>query len=354
MSEYLAKDLLTLAPYVPGEQPKDGAFVKLNTNENPYFPSRYAVSLITDKAIDDLRLYSDPTCAALRGAIAAHYGVGEKNVAVGNGSDEILAFAFRAFAENGVCFPDVTYGFYKVFAALFGAAAEIVPLREDFTVDAAQYADKKKLVVIANPNAQTGIYLPLSAVETLAESNRGSVVLVDEAYVDFGGESAVKLIGKYDNLLIVQTFSKSRSLAGARVGFALADEKLIADLERVKYSFNPYNVNRLSAILAKAAMEDVSYFADSTEKIVRTRESFAAELKKLGFSAIPSSANFIMAKHEKIGGAALYEKLKTRGILVRHFGEERIRDYVRVSIGTPENMRVFCEAAKEIIDGTKG
>ncbi|PWM70656.1 MAG: histidinol-phosphate transaminase [Bacillota bacterium] len=354
MSKFLAEALQSLTPYTPGEQPQGGAFIKLNTNENPYFPSRYAVSKITEKTLDDLRLYSDPTSADLRGSIAAHYGVSAKNVAVGNGSDEILAFAFRAFAQNGACFPDITYGFYKVFAALFGAEAEEIPLNADFTVDIKKYFNKNKCVVLANPNAQTGIALPLSAIEEIVRSNPENVVVIDEAYVDFGGESAAELIGRYDNLLVVQTFSKSRSLAGARVGFALGCESLISDLERVKYSFNPYNVNRLSALLAGAAMEDKSYFSDSVEKIKRTREETARELKTMGFTVLSSSANFLMASCDRIGGGKLYEELKARGVLVRHFGDERIENFVRVSIGTPEQMRVFLQKTKEILDGKKG
>ena len=354
MSGYLAENLKRIRPYVPGEQPRDGGYIKLNTNENPYFPSRYAVSKITDRVLDETRLYSDPTSTELREAIAARYKIGRENVAVGNGSDEILAFAFRAFSEKGVCFPDITYGFYKVFAALFGAEAEEIPLNEDFTVDKKKYFGRGKLVVLANPNAQTGIYLPLPEVEEVVKNNRGNVVLIDEAYTDFGGESAAGLIGRYENLMVVQTFSKSRSLAGARIGFAMADPKLIADLELVKNSFNPYNVNRLSAILAKAAIEDESYFADSVEKIKRTRDESAAALKETGFEVLPSSANFLMIRHPDVGGRELYEKLKERGVLVRHFGDERIREYIRVSIGTPENMRIFTEKVKEIVDGKKG
>lgn len=352
MSKYLAEELQKLAPYTPGEQPKGGEYVKLNTNESPYFPSRYAVSRVTEKALDELRLYSDPESAALRDAIAKHYRLKRENVAVGNGSDELLAFAFRAFGQNGACFPDVTYGFYKVFAALTGTAAEEIPLKEDFTLNARDYFGKKKLVVFANPNAQTGIFLPLADVERIVKNNADSVVLADEAYIDFGGESAASLVGKYENLLVVQTFSKSRSLAGARVGFALGNAALIGDLERVKYSFNPYNVNRLSALLATAAMEDTSYFSDCTEKIVKTRAFTAEELKRRSFTVLPSSANFLLAKSAKTGGRELYEKLKERGVLVRWFSDKRIADFVRISIGTPENMRALL-AEIDWIEGEK-
>lgn len=280
MSVFLAEDLKKLAAYVPGEQPQDKRYVKLNTNENPFYPSRRAMEAITQSELENLRLYSDPDSRKLVSAIAKAYDVCEKKIVVGNGSDELLAFCFRAFGENGACFPDVTYGFYKVFADLFGVEKEIIPLKEDFTVDAGGFFSKNKLVVLANPNAQTGIFLPLSAVEEILAANRKSVVVIDEAYVDFGGESAVKLTEKYENLVVVQTFSKSRSLAGARVGFAIASEALAADLNRVRNSFNPYNVNRLSALLAANAVLDKAYFEESVAKVKKSREFTKKETGK--------------------------------------------------------------------------
>ena len=349
MSEFLAPDLQKLAAYVPGEQPQDKRYVKLNTNENPYYPSERAVKAITEAEVKNLRLYSDPDSKTLIAAIAKNYGVSEKNVVVGNGSDEILAFSFRAFGQNGACFPDVTYGFYKVFADMFGVKKEILPLTAEFKIDASSYFNKNKLVVLANPNAQTGIALSLSDIEKIAANNEKSVVLVDEAYVDFGGESAVGLTKKYKNLVVVQTFSKSRSLAGARVGFAVADEALISDLNRVRNSFNPYNVNRLSAIAASEAMKDKTYFEESVKKVVAVRAYTKAELEKRGFCVLDSRANFLMAKTDKIGGEELYLSLKEKGVLVRHFKDERIKNFVRVSIGTKEDMEIFLKETDEIL-----
>lgn len=349
MSEFLAPDLQKLAAYVPGEQPQDKRYIKLNTNENPYYPSERAVKAITEAEVKNLRLYSDPDSKTLIAAIAKNYGVSEKNVVVGNGSDEILAFSFRAFGQNGACFPDVTYGFYKVFADMFGVKKEILPLTAEFKIDASSYFNKNKLVVLANPNAQTGIALSLSDIEKIAANNEKSVVLVDEAYVDFGGESAVGLTKKYKNLVVVQTFSKSRSLAGARVGFAVADEALISDLNRVRNSFNPYNVNRLSAIAASEAMKDKTYFEESVKKVVAVRAYTKAELEKRGFCVLDSRANFLMAKTDKIGGEELYLSLKEKGVLVRHFKDERIKNFVRVSIGTKEDMEIFLKETDEIL-----
>lgn len=349
MSEFLAPDLQKLAAYVPGEQPQDKRYIKLNTNENPYYPSERVVKAITEAEVKNLRLYSDPDSKTLIAAIAKNYGVSEKNVVVGNGSDEILAFSFRAFGQNGACFPDVTYGFYKVFADMFGVKKEILPLTAEFKIDASSYFNKNKLVVLANPNAQTGISLSLSDIEKIAANNEKSVVLVDEAYVDFGGESAVGLTKKYKNLVVVQTFSKSRSLAGARVGFAVADEALISDLNRVRNSFNPYNVNRLSAIAASEAMKDKTYFEESVKKVVAVRAYTKAELEKRGFCVLDSRANFLMAKTDKIGGEDLYLSLKEKGVLVRHFKDERIKNFVRVSIGTKEDMEIFLKETDEIL-----
>ncbi len=348
MSVFLAEDLKKLAAYVPGEQPQDKRYVKLNTNENPFYPSRRAMEAITQSELENLRLYSDPDSRKLVSAIAKAYDVCEKKIVVGNGSDELLAFCFRAFGENGACFPDVTYGFYKVFADLFGVEKEIIPLKEDFTVDTGGFFSKNKLVVLANPNAQTGIFLPLSAVEEILAANRKSVVVIDEAYVDFGGESAVKLTEKYENLVVVQTFSKSRSLAGARVGFAVASEALAADLNRVRNSFNPYNVNRLSALLAANAVLDKAYFEESVAKVKKSREFTKKELEKRGFTVLDSSANFLMAGSAAIGGEKLYLALKERGILVRHFKDERIKNFVRVSIGAKEDMLKFLEEVDDI------
>lgn len=348
MSKFLNEKLGALSPYQPGEQPKT-RYIKLNTNENPYFPSKYATARIGREALEQLRLYSDPDCTELNGVIAAYYGVNAENVLATNGSDEALAFCFAAFGGRGALFPDVTYGFYKVFAGLFGVAYEEVPLRADFTVDGSAYCGAGKLIVLANPNAQTGIALPLAEIERVVRENAQSVVVVDEAYVDFGGESAVGLTKTYENLVVVQTFSKSRSLAGARVGFAVADKGLIDDLTRVKFSFNPYNVNRLSQALAAEAMKDEVYFRECVARIVASRERLLAGLKALGLECLPSKANFVLARHGKMDGEGLYRALRGRGILVRHFDDERIEDYIRITVGREEDMQTLLAVLREIL-----
>ncbi|MCD8307413.1 MAG: histidinol-phosphate transaminase [Clostridia bacterium] len=351
MSEFLNRKLSSLEPYTPGEQPKE-KLIKLNTNESPYYPSRCAVEAIKTQELKDCRLYSDPESGLLRSAIAdfyAQYGLTKDNVLVTNGSDESLAFSFAAFCENGAVFPDVTYGFYKVFASLFGVAYDEIPLNPDFTVSAEPYIRDSRTVFLANPNAQTGIYLPLEDVEKIVSSNPSRVVIIDEAYVDFGGETAVQLIPRYPNLIVIQTFSKSRSLAGARVGFAMAQEGLIGDLNRVKFSFNPYNVNRLSERLAAAAITDVEYFNSCRTKIMATRAKLAGALKGMGFTVLPSSSNFILAGTPKMGGAELQAALRKRGILVRHFDDERIKDYVRITIGSDAEIQTLIDSIKEIL-----
>lgn len=341
MSKFFSPSLSALKPYVPGEQPQGREYIKLNTNESPYFPSVYAVDAITKDELNKLRLYSDPESKELKKSIANFYGVKPENVLPTNGSDEILAFAFAGLCPNGACFPDVTYGFYKVFAALFNVKYEEIPLNDNFKINKEDYYVKGKTVVLANPNAQTGICLSLADIEDIVKNNANSVVIIDEAYVDFGGESAVKFIGKYDNLIVMQTFSKSRSLAGARVGFAVACEELIADLNRVKYSFNPYNVNRLSALVAAKAMDDKEYFNECCNKIISERQRLTAELEKRNFEVLPSLANFVMAKPLWIDGKTLYEKLKENGVLVRWFNDKRISPFVRITIGNARQNDVL-------------
>lgn len=351
MSGFFSERLNGLCPYVPGEQPKSGEYIKLNTNENPYYPSRYAADGIDGAFLRGLRLYSDPDCAELRGAIAEYYGVPSRCVMPTNGSDEALAFCFAAFGDRGAVFPDVTYGFYKVFAELFGVPYTELPLRADFTVDTDGYLNVGRAVVLANPNAQTGIYLSLDDIERIVASNADNVVIIDEAYIDFGGQSAVGLTRKYKNLVVVQTFSKSRSLAGARVGFAIADEELIADLQRIRFSFNPYNVNRVSAAVAVGAIRDRRYFAECVDKIKSTRARLVGELGRLGYAVLPSLANFVLAKSPKINGKKLYETLKASGILVRHFSDARINGFVRITVGTDEQTDALIKAL-EIAENT--
>lgn len=351
MSRFLSRKLAGLEAYVPGEQPKDKRYIKLNTNESPYPPPKNVVEAIGKAEIEDLRLYSDPECTALKSGIAEQYGVDTENIFISNGSDEILNFAFMAYGDKGAVFPDITYGFYSVFADLYGINAEVVPLKEDFTVDINDYCNKNSLVVIANPNAPTGIALELSEVEKIVSSNPDGIVIIDEAYVDFGAESAVRLTEKYPNLLVVQTYSKSRSMAGARLGYGFANEQIIEDLEKIKYSTNPYNINRLTQIAGTAAINNQSYFDENCRKIAKTREYVKNELRNLGFTVTDSKANFLFAKSDKIGGKELYLSLKERGILIRHFESKRIKDYNRITVGSREEMEIFLKNVGEIIGG---
>ena len=340
MSRYFTSELERLEPYTPGEQPQDQQYIKLNTNESPFPPSPKVMKALTRAEVLKLNLYSDPTCAALNAAIAKHFELQPENVLSSNGSDEVLAFAFRAFCGEGkgVAFADITYGFYKSQVALFGLEATRIPLREDFTLNVDDYMDFPGTIVIANPNAPTGIAVPRADIQRLLEADPDRVVIVDEAYVDFGAESCVPMIFRYDNLLVVQTMSKSRSLAGGRVGYALGSPALIEALNRVKYSFHPYNVNRLSMLAGAAAVEDDAYFQKCTAAVAGNREWTRKELEALGFTVLPSSANFLFAKSDSISGEDLYRRLKENGILVRWFDADRIRDYVRITIGSLEQM----------------
>ena len=352
MSRFLSAEAQRLAPYTPGEQPQDQQYIKLNTNESPFPPSPKVLEVVSQPEVAKLKLYSDPTCGALNAAIAKRYGLDPAQVITGNGSDEILAFAFRAFCGEGkgVAYADITYGFYKAQVALFGLDATIVPLREDLTLSVDDYMDFPGTVVIANPNAPTGTPVSCDEIRRLLAADPNRVVLVDEAYVDFGGESCVPLLKEFDNLLVVQTMSKSRQLAGARVGFAMGSPELIADLNRVKYSFNPYNVNRLSLLAGAAAMEDEAYFQSCCSAICENRAWTVAQLEGMGFSVLPSQANFIFAKSDRISGGDLYRKLKENGILVRWFDSDRIRDYVRITIGSAEQMAVLVEKTAKLLN----
>ena len=402
MSRFLSKASESLLPYTPGEQPQGRKFIKLNTNECPYPPSPKVAEAIlagyeeiaagcgtagaadmaeqaetadcgcnagateagkmAEKAarvmppeLANLRLYSDPEERVLIEAIADHYGVGTNQVIAGNGSDEILGFAFRAFCDQNapLQFADLTYGFYPALCGLYGIPFKAVPLEEDFTLNIEPYKNCGNNVIIANPNAPTGMSLPLSAIEEVAASNPDRVVMVDEAYVDFGGESCVSLLPKYENLVIIQTFSKSRSLAGARVGFAIANPELIADMNRIKYSFNPYNVNRLSILAGAAAMRDWDYTKECTGRICKTREKTTEALRALGFTVLDSKTNFIFAKSGDMPGKVYFDGLREAGILVRRWDSERIKDYVRISIGSEEEMETFVEETKKLVEAAR-
>ena len=354
MSRYLKSRYLELEVYTPGEQPQDMVYTKLNTNESPYPAAPQVVAAIGKEEIENLRLYSDPDSKPLVNKLAEVYGVTPNNVFVSNGSDDILNFAFMAFSGEpaAVMFPDVTYGFYQVFADLHQITAKVIPVSDDFSIDYRQYCDQNCMIVLANPNAQVGRALTLQQMEAIISSNPDHVVLVDEAYVDFGGESCIPLTAKYDNLLVVQTFSKSRSLAGARLGFAIASEGLISDLNRIKYSTNPYNVNRLTMAAGVAALEADAYYKENCRKIMEARSFTIAGLEALGFDVIPSQANFVFASHPQIDGAYLYQELKNRGILIRHFSSERMRNYNRITIGTQQQMQLLLNTIKTIMEVT--
>ena len=350
MSRFLNEQYQALVAYTPGEQPRDMRYIKLNTNESPYPPAPGVVAAMTADQVELLRLYSDPTAKGLKEKLAALYGVAPENVFVSNGSDEVLNFAFMAFGGKGAAFPDISYGFYEVFGDLYGINYEKIPLKEDFSVDYRDYCGKNRLVVIANPNAPTGMTIPVSEIEEIVKSNPDSVVLIDEAYVDFGGETCLPLVKKYDNLLVTRTFSKSRCLAGGRLGYAFASPAIIADLEKIKYSTNPYNINRLTLLLGEATVYAESYYQEKCAEIIATRAWTAEQLKGLGFTVLPSSANFLFARTEKMDGGKLYLELKKRGILVRHFTNPRIDQFNRITIGTKEQMEAFVAAVRGILD----
>lgn len=344
--------LTELEPYVPGEQPADmERLIKLNTNENPYPPSPEAVAAVTEEELEKLRLYPELAAAGLRDAVADVCGVTPEQVCVCNSSDEVLAFIFHGLCPNGAVFADLTYGFYPVFCRMFGVAGREIPLREDLTLNVADYRGEKGTVFIANPNAPTGLFLPLEKVRALLEQDRNRLVVVDEAYVDFGGESAVSLLSDYDNLLITRTFSKSYSLAGGRLGFAVGSRELIGDMNTLKFSFNPYNVNRITMLMGEKAMRDRAYFLSCRDRIIEAREWTKTQLRGLGFTVTDSLANFLFASSPDIGGAEYQKALRERGILIRHFSVPRIENWCRITVGTMPQMRELVKATEEILKG---
>lgn len=352
MSRYLKEAYRALEAYTPGEQPRDMAYIKLNTNESPFPPAPSVVAALGAEDVEQLRLYSDPTGQTLKEKLASLYGVKAENIFLSNGSDDILNFAFMAFpGKRGAIFPDITYGFYPVFARLHQVPFEEVPLKEDFSLDYRDYCGGDRLVVIANPNAPTGMSIPVWQIEEILKSNPDSVVVIDEAYVDFGGESCYPLIGTYDNLLVVRTYSKSRCLAGGRLGYAIGPAGLIGDLEKIKFSTNPYNINRLTMKLGEATVDAESYYQEKCAEIIAVRQWTAKQLEALGFTVLPSNANFLFAKSDRIGGEALYLELKKGGILVRHFGKPRIQDFNRITIGTKAQMEKLVQTIQTILTG---
>ena len=350
MSRFWSPIVRNLSPYVPGEQPKQGTFVKLNTNENPYPPSPRALAAIAG-ATDRLRLYPDPTALKLREAIAARYGVTVGEVFVGNGSDEVLAHTFQALLKHDapLLFPDITYSFYPVYSGLYGVAYHEVPLDAAMRVQIADYRRPCSAILLANPNAPTGTALPRAAIEELVTEHPDQLVVVDEAYVDFGGESAVPLVARHDNLLVIQTLSKSRALAGLRVGFAIGQRPLIDALERVKDSFNSYPLDTLAIAGAVEAINDDAWFQETRQRIIASREALVRDLDALGFEVLPSAANFVFARHPKHRGADLAATLRERGVLVRHFRKPRIEDFLRITIGTDEQCGTLIALLREMV-----
>ena len=345
------KNVRKVVPYTPGEQPQQNDIVKLNTNECPYPPAPGVVKAIEQADYTKLRLYPNPEAESLVSALAQYYHVKEKQVFVGVGSDDVLAQAFMTFfnSDQPILFPNITYSFYDVWADLFRIPYKTIPIKEDFTIDFSQYKIKNGGIVIANPNAPTGICASVDEIEEVILANQDVVVIVDEAYVDFGGESCLKLVDKYENLLVVQTFSKSRSMAGLRIGFAIGSEKLIKYLSDVKFSYNSYTMNQPSLLLGVEAVKDDAYFKEIVGKVVATREHTKEELKKLGFHFPDSKTNFIFASHETVAAKVIFEELKKKNIFVRYFNKPGIDNYLRISIGTDEEMEKLINALKEIL-----
>ena len=351
MSRYWSPIVHTLSPYVPGEQPRDRGIIKLNTNENPYPPSPRVVEAIRGIDPESLRRYPDPESRRLAEALAGHHGVTPANVFLGNGSDEVLAHAFHAFfqGKGPLLFPDISYSFYPVYCGLYGIDYEPIALRDDLSIDIGDYAVDNGGVILPNPNAPTGRALPLADIAALCRRHASSLILIDEAYVDFGGESAVPLTAEHDNLLVVQTFSKSRGLAGLRLGYAIGHSALIEGLSRVKNSFNSYPIDAVAQQAALAALADDDYFRDRCRAIIATRAWLTKALAGLGFEVVPSAANFVFARHPAHRGEGLYRALRDRGVLVRHFGQERIADYLRITVGTDEECRTLIARLEAIL-----
>jgi histidinol-phosphate aminotransferase len=353
MSRYWSNAMKNIKPYTPGEQPKDRRYIKLNTNENPYPPSSRAIEAIKNAADETLRLYPDPMCEELRETIAGYYQLQKNNIFIGNGSDELLAFSFPAFFEQArkpVLFAEITYSFYPVYAALFDTNYRLIPMDDEFNISEEGYGEDNGGIIIANPNAPTGKGVSRETIKAILSRNESSVVIIDEAYVDFGGQSAVNLINDYPNLLVIKTLSKSHSLAGLRVGYALGNEDLIEGLIRVKDSVNSYTVDRLALAGAREAIKDDAYFQETRSKIMKSRERVSARLMDWGFKVIPSQANFIFISSEQCPGGILFQRLREKGILVRYFNKPKIDNFIRVTIGTDVEMDCFLEAIKALLE----
>ena len=351
MSKFWSQRTHELSPYTPGEQPQDSQYIKLNTNENPYPPSALAIEAMQQAVCNDLRLYSDPNANKLKQAIADFHQVDISNVFVGNSSDEVLAHSFAGLLNHDkpLLYPDISYSFYPSYINLFAINAKSIPLDDNLCINFEDYQQENGSIVFPNPNAPTGMAVAVEEIEQLAQQHPNSVILIDEAYVDFGAETAVPLTQQYDNVIVVQTFSKSRSLAGLRVGFAIAPAELVDGLERVKNSFNSYPLDRIAIEGATASIQDKAYFEQTCKKIIQTRENSEKALQNLGFKTLPSSSNFLFASSNKMPAEAIYLALKKQGVLVRYFNKPRIDNYLRITIGTDAEMDVLIEKLKEIV-----
>ncbi|GAB6070730.1 histidinol-phosphate transaminase [Thiomicrorhabdus hydrogeniphila] len=351
MSQFWSSLVHTLTPYVPGEQPKVSNLIKLNTNENPYPPSEHVLKVIKDVADDKLKLYPDPNADVLKQRIADYHGLQANQVFVGNGSDEVLAHAFQALLKHDkpLLFPDITYSFYPVYCGLYNIDFKEVPLTNDFTINIDDYQQECGAIIFPNPNAPTGRLLELNQIESLLKSHANQVVVIDEAYIDFGGNSAITLVNQYPNLLVTQTLSKSRSLAGLRVGFAIGHADLIEGLERVKNSFNSYPLDRMAIYGAAASFDDEDAFQQTCKAIIKTREELVSHLEKIGFDVIPSKANFIFARHKTFAAEEIATKLRDKSIIVRYFNKPRIDQHLRITIGNNQENQALCNALSEIV-----
>ena len=351
MSRFWSPFVKDLVPYVPGEQPKLDNLIKLNTNENPYGPSPAVLEAIRGELDASLRLYPAPNADLLKSTIAEYYGVSTAQIFVGNGSDEVLAHVFHALFQHGkpVLMPDISYSFYPVYCGLYGIEAKVLPLAEDFSIRPGDYCGENGGIIFPNPNAPTGLLLPLAAIEQILQANRDSVVVVDEAYIDFGGETAIALVDRYPNLLVIQTLSKSRSLAGLRVGLAVGHVDLIEALERIKNSFNSYPLDRLAIVGAVAAFKDQSYFEQTCQAVMTSREVLTNSLAALDFMVLPSAANFILARHAERDAQELAEGLRAQNVIVRHFRSQRIEQFLRITIGTPEQNQALVHALDKLL-----
>ncbi len=353
MSSYMDSRLSALSAYVPGEQPEPGRFIKLNTNEFPYPPAPN-VDESTKNAVAKMNLYSDLNCKELKTNFEKVFGFGKDNVIFTNGSDEALYLCFLTFCgDKGSAFADLTYGFYSVYADLCGIKKNIIPLKEDFSIDPSDYYGCNETIFIANPNAPTGLKLSIADIENILINNPNNVVVIDEAYADFSNETCIDLVNKYNNLIVVGTFSKSRGMAGARLGYIITNTDLATDIETVKYSINPYNVNTLTQATGAAVLANNDYYVEKVTEICKTRDEFSNKLINLGFDVIPSKTNFVFAKHKELSGKFIFDELRNRNILIRRFEKKRIVDYVRISIGTPEEMNAVITALEDIIGGKK-